>query len=53
MKLAAVLVPAACRLAYTESASMKSKSEFAKMMANFRSFFKRLLSVPNLDKPAP
>ena len=30
---------------------MKSKSEFAKIMANFRSFFKRLLSVPNLNKP--
>ena len=51
MKLAAVLVPAACRIAYTESAAMKSKSEFAKIMANFRSFFKRLLSVPNLNKP--
>ena len=50
MKLAAVLVPAACRLAYTESAAMKSKSEFAKLMVNIRSFFKRLLSKPNLNK---
>ncbi len=29
---------------------MKSKSEFAKRMANIRSFYKRLLSVPNLNK---
>ncbi len=29
---------------------MKSKSEFAKMMAYIRSFYKRLLSVPNLNK---
>ena len=50
MKLAAVVLPAACRLAYTESAAMKSKSEFAKMMVNIRSFFKRLLSKPNLNK---
>jgi len=51
MNLAAVLVPTAWCLAYTESAVMKSKSEFAKMMANIRSFYKRLLSVPNLNKP--
>ena len=50
MKLAAVVLPAACRLAYTESAAMKSKSEFAKMMVNIRSFFMRLLSKPNLNK---
>ena len=30
---------------------MKSNSEFAEMMANIRSFYKRLLSVPNLNKP--
>ena len=46
-----LLLPAWKRLAYTESAAMKSKSEFAKMMANIRSFYKRPLSVPNLNKP--
>ena len=51
MNLAAVLVPAACRIAYTESAVMKKQLGNAKELYIVGSFILRLLSVPNLNKP--
>ena len=51
MKLAAVLLPAACRLAYTESSVMKKQLGNANELALVRCFIERLRSVPNLSKP--